>query len=217
MLCLAGCGEDVTPQRYFPLSPGHHWQYRIERTTMDGTQRIRHAVWTAPVPATLDVSGVRETLGGQRLLYVDDDAGIERLRAAPAGGHDRELVLPATLARDARWQVRGTTTVLENTGPPWETLFRVEVPVELAYRIESLAASVDTPAGRFDDCLLVTAAGRAHADIGNYVGETEIAIEIREWYARDVGLVRMERRETSGAAALSAGHLVMELDTWSDD
>lgn len=221
MLCLAGCGEDNGPQRYFPLAPGHHWQYRIERTTMDGTQHIRHAVWTAPVPATLGVNGLRETLGGQRLHYVVDADGIERVALPPAGapadGQARVLVLPATLAPEVRWQAPGATTVLENTGPPWETLFRVDVPVELAYRVESLAASVDTPAGHFDDCLLVTATGTARADIGNYIGETEVAIEIREWYAPDVGLVRMERRETTDAAALSAGGLVMELDSWSDD
>ena len=69
----------------------------------------------------------------------------------------------------------------------------------------------------FDDCLLVTGRGQAQADVGNYIGRTMVEIEVREWYAEDVGLVRMERDEKTGAAALSAGRLVMELDTWSDD
>ncbi|MCB1746153.1 MAG: hypothetical protein H6977_06515 [Gammaproteobacteria bacterium] len=221
VLGLAGCSGEATPQRYFPLAPGYHWQYRIERTTMDGTQRIRQAVWTVAVPATLDVSGMRETLGGQRLLYVDDGDGIERLQTQRTGGPrnapQRVTVLPATLVVGTQWHQPAVTTVLENTGPPWETLFRISVPVELEYRIESLAASVDTPAGHFDDCLLVTGRGQAQADVGNYIGRTMVEIEVREWYAEDVGLVRMERDEKTGAAALSAGRLVMELDTWSDD
>lgn len=220
-LVLAACGAGDTPDDYFPLTPGRQWQYRVERTTMDGTRALRHAVRTLGVPPGMEVSGVRETLSGQRLLYVHDDGAIARLKTTrDARGTDiahRVTVLPARLAPGTRWQSRSETSVLENTGPPWETLFRISVPLVLDYEVAAVDASVDTPAGRFDDCVLVTAHGSTSADVGNYIGRTAIEVNTREWYARDVGLVRLEREETTGATALSGGRLVMELDTWSDD
>ena len=111
-----------------------------------------------------------------------------------------------------QWPGVSRTAVLENTGPPWETLFRVDVSVDMQYRVEATAERVITPAGAFDDCVLIAGHGAASADVGNYIGRTEITVTSREWFAPDVGLVRMEREETTTASAISGGSLVMELE-----
>ncbi|MEQ8233124.1 MAG: hypothetical protein RKL32_15555, partial [Gammaproteobacteria bacterium] len=74
-----------------------------------------------------------------------------------------------------------------------------------------------TPAGRFDGCLLIEGRGNTSAEVGNYIGRAAINVTSREWFAPDVGLVRLEREERTDAKALSAGRLVLELDDWRVD
>ncbi|MEQ8661206.1 MAG: hypothetical protein RLW62_10345 [Gammaproteobacteria bacterium] len=210
LAAATGCERTPGDPHWFPLEPGRVWQYRVERTTMDGTRALRHVVHSARVPADSGLAGLRRTLDGRRLRYVRTAQGLFRIDAHG----DRELVLPPAPAALASWQGSSTTSVLENTGPPWETLFRINVPVALRYTVTSTDASVETPAGHFEDCLLVEGRGSASADVGNYIGRAAITVETREWFARDVGLLRLEREERTDAAALSGGRLVMELDAW---
>lgn len=220
LLILDGCDRATPTANYFPLEPGRHWQYRVERTTMDGRTELRHAVRAVAVPPGLGIDAMRETLGGLRYLYAIDDDGIFRIDAAAAGPRhgagevSRELVLPHAVDAASTWQTWSQTTVLENTGPPWETLFRINAPIRMRYQVEAIDGAVTTPAGRFDDCLVVAGRGTASVDVGNYIGRTRIEVASREWFAPGVGLVRMEREEKTGADALRAGRLVMELDQW---
>jgi hypothetical protein len=212
-LALLACGERAPPDglRYFPLHAGVAWQYRVLRTTMDGAHEMRHIVSAvAPGDALPASVGRRITLGGQRYDYQIGESGIHRLTA-----NGNELVLPRLLAAGSTWQAAGQTVVLESSAAPWESLFRVRVALAMNYRIQALDARVDTPAGRFENCVLVSGRGTADTDIGGYIGQTRIEIESREWYAPDVGLVRMEREERSDAAALRRGALVVELDRWT--
>ena len=157
------------------------------------------------------------------LLYaVDERRRADRVESRQAEqGNARQATARchAAAARDRvkRYHLAGAagrTAVLENTGPPWETLFRIRVPVTMHYRVAELGQSVETPAGRFSDCALVVGQGSANADVGNYIGRTSIEVSSRAWYARGVGLVRLERDETTTADAISAGHITMELLAW---
>ncbi len=217
---LSACGEPASVERFFPLEPGQTWIYRVERTTMDGTAQMRHAI-TSLVPPTSPpgISAARESLGGQRYLYRIDERGVWRLDSpredADAAATTPQLVLPRGLAPTSSWQSESRTSVLENTGPPWETLFRIDVALTMNYTIESMDGEITTPAGRFGDCLVIRGHGTTNADVGNYIGHTEIEVDSREWFAPGIGLVRMERTETTAAKALSSGRLVMELDRWN--
>jgi hypothetical protein len=212
-LLAAGCDDAPPYADWFPLAPGRVWQYRVERTTMDGTRALRHIVHSVAVPPGSALTGLRRTLDGREFGYASADAGLFRINERGA----RVLVLPDDVAPGTSWQAPTTTTVLENTGPPWETLFRINVPITLRYSVVATDASVATPAGRFDRCLLIEGRGRTSADVGNYIGRAAIDVTTREWFARDVGLVRLEREERTDAKALSAGRLVLELDHWHND
>lgn len=215
---LTACGQEAA-ESYFPLEPGLHWHYRVMRTTMDGLAELRHAVATRPGDGRY--SGVRETLAGTRYYYAAGDDGVFRVASAsPETPHPRELarpelVLPLPPLVDAQWQGTTTTAVLENTGPPWETLFRIAVPVAMTFHIASANDTVDTPAGRFEGCVKVVGRGRTNTDVGNYIGHTGIEVATTEWYAPGVGLVRLEREERTGAEALNYGRLEMTLANWS--
>lgn len=222
LVMLSACGKGGHDGGYFPLTPGSQWQYRVERTTMDGTRQLRHALSvlgpTANQPADLRT---RVTLDGQRYIYrVNDDGtyriGIERRRGPRSLEDDQQvLVMPRTPTLDQQWQDRSSTALLESSAAPWETLFRVQVPVEMHFRVAALDASITTPAGTFEHCLLLEGHGTSDADLGNGVGPAHIDVTTQEWYAPGVGLVRLERNEQSSAKALKLGALVMELDDWS--
>lgn len=222
-LLLSACSNEAQGARFFPLVPGQAWQYRVERTTMDGQAEMRHAVTTLSPPyGDSRISAIRETLGGQRYLYEVDDMGIFRVgehvqeEAAGDAARYRHLILPHVLESNSTWQTTTRTSVLESGGPPWESLFRIDVAVEMDYMVESLDADISTPAGRFERCLVVSGHGKTSADVGNYIGRTSIEVHSREWFAPGVGLVRMERQESTGASALNTGSLMMVLDSWHE-
>lgn len=222
LLTLATCGDSPRGGAYFPLTPGAQWQYRIGRTTMDGVAQLRDLIkidaLTPGEPADLRSS---VTFDGQRFTYQVTNEGIYRVGVQHAHGStlaedtQRQLVMPAKPALDQQWHRRSVTAVLETQRPPFESLFRVQVPVEMHYRVASLHAAVTTPAGDFNNCLLVRARGTAAADFGNGIGPSSIEVTRAEWYAPNVGLVRMEHHERTSAPALAAGAIVMELDHWS--
>ena len=221
-LGLAACGHGRDDTSYFPLTPGSRWQYRVERTTMDGGRELRHALSVLDrqpnQPADMRV---RVTLDGQRYVYRLNDEGVWRVAIERARGpnsvedQQQQLVMPLNPTLGQQWQARSSTTVLESSAAPWETLFRVQVPIAMQFRVTALDATVDTPAGEFRQCLLLEGHGETDSDLGNGLGATHIAVDTREWYARGVGLVRMERHEQTSAKGLATGSLVMELDDWS--
>lgn len=218
VLLVQACGKGAGDGSYFPLNPGSQWQYRVERTTMDGTRQLRYAL-SAVGPAANEPADLRArvTLDGQRYVYRISDDGTYRIaierRRGPRSIEDSEqqMVMPSHPALDQTWAGRSQTAVLESSAAPWETLFRVQVPIEMRFRVAALDAEVSTPAGDFARCLLVEGQGQSDSDLGNGVGPTHIEVSTREWYAPGVGLVRMERHETTNAKALSSGALVMEL------
>lgn len=224
LLSLQACGNGAHEGGYFPLTPGGQWQYRLERTTMDGTRQLRHAL-SVIEPAANEPAELRTrvTLDGQRYIYRITDDGIYRVgvqhKRGPRAADESQpqMVMPALPRLDQQWRGRSQTSLLESSAAPWETLYRVQVLLDMRYRIAALDAEVTTPAGEFEHCVLIEGEGKGHtdADLGSGVGLTPISVTTREWYAPGVGLVRMERHEQTTAKALSAGSLVMELDTWS--
>lgn len=219
LLVLGGC--DAGPASYFPLDPGRYWQYDVVRTTMDGSKTQKYLIETqAPREWNGSTVNVRQTIDGHQFFYRELADGVSRVarklsaEATATATEPAVLVLPRGPAVGDSWRQQSHTAVLENTGPPWETLFRITQAVELDFTVASTSDTVRVGAGDFSDCLRVVGHGRLNADVGNYIGHTEITVSVTEWYAPDVGLVRSERIETTDAQALNHGSIVMELSTY---
>lgn len=210
---LTACDSSQRAAAFFPLEHGRAWHYRISLQTMDGERQLRHSLANRRGASEQPTSVIRTSTSGREHQYIEDAGAIYRLHPEP-DAPGRHLVLPASPAKGMTWQAPTLTAALENSGPPWETLFRIVVPVDMTYTVSSTTASVATAAGRFDNCLLIVGEGRTNADVGNYIGRTDIAVNSREWFAPGVGLVKMERYETTGASAISEGRLTMELAAW---
>ena len=219
LITLGAC--DTGPVNYFPLDPNRYWQYDVVRTTMDGGKKQKYLIETRPVR---EWNGspvhVRQTVDGHQFFYREHADGINRvarkLRAEEiaTATEPAVLVLPRSPVVGASWRQASQTAVLENTGPPWETLFRITQPVELDFTVASMSDTVRVLAGEFSDCLRVVGHGRFSTDVENYIGRAEISVSVTEWYAPNVGLVRSERVETTDAEALNHGSIIMELASY---
>ncbi len=219
LITLGAC--DQHPASYFPLDPDRYWQYDVVRTTMDGRKKQKYLIETrAPREWNGMNVHVRQTVDGHQFFYREYADGISRVarklnaEAAATATEPAVLVLPHSPAVGDSWRTQSHTAVLENTGPPWETLFRITQPVELDFTVASTSDTVRVGAGDFSDCLRVVGNGRFSADVGNYIGRAVISVSVTEWYAPNVGLVRSERIETTDAQALSHGSIVMELASY---
>lgn len=216
---LSGCGSGSGD--YFPFDTGRSWLYSGTLTTMDGAfGRLYPVQAGAPETFVGETVYPQTILAGRRYLYAQREDGIWRV-ARQWGARKElvpylkpELVLPDEDAPQS-WQSQTITQVLEVTGPPQETLFKVRETVPMTYTLAERDARIQTEAGNFSGCIRVEGRGRIHTDVGNYIGKVRIEVESNAWYAPDVGLVRIERTERTSSKAIEYGHLALELVSFS--
>ncbi len=214
---LAGC--DRRPKSFFPLDAGWEWQYALQILTADGPRQAKYLVANLPAYEFAGRSTTpRRSPGGATILYAEGAQGVERIGEVREGEEPKlypmpQTVLPGTIAVGASWKGETRTHVLEVTSHAAGALYKIEADVPLVFTVESLDDAVRVPAGEFRGCLRVRATGRTLAEVRKQVGLAEIQIDQVEWYARGVGLVRSERRETTSSSALPSGRLEVELES----
>lgn len=217
LAAASGCGGGT--DAYFPLETGWRWDYAMTRVTMDGPKTQRYYLENLP-PEPIDDGAEavpRRTFDGNLYYYRDTENGIVRVGTHRAGEADRRAELPGRTVLAApfevgrAWRETVTTSVLEKTGPPQETLYRIQVEVPMQYTLESVDDTVEVPAGRYTGCLRIAGRGTLSTNVGNYIGVTTITVETTDWYAPGVGLVKSVRKERTSSSALEAGELELEL------
>ena len=217
LIHLSACSDDG--HDYFPLSEGLAWHYNIARTTMDGTFQQKQILQSLAALEWQDQTAVPMlSAGGAQYLYIHDERGVRQTAVKNRGTQQyRQLamplqVLPADLERGTNWHQTEYTQVLENTGTPWETLFKIAEPVSMEYVVIGNDALVSVPAGEFPHCIKVQGRGEAHIDVGNYIGQTVITVSVENYYAKGIGLVKSIRRESTTSEALDYGEITLELE-----
>ena len=221
LIALLASGCDAPPLSgisYFPLTEDRSWLYRIERTTHDGKSEIRQHLQTIYIEKKVGgIEAVRQTAAGEKYKYeITNDAVSRVLNTKNSGTSSRalRLILPANVQKGARWSSETTTTVLQSSQPPWEKTFKISANVPMRYEVLSSQSKVVTSAGSFENCLHVRGKGSILQDAGNYIGQTTIEIETEEWFAPEIGVVKILREERTGSETLPGGTLHMELLDW---
>ncbi len=180
---------------------------------MDGTRELRHVVTNS---GTFKLESQRvygqRTLAGTETIYQLKADGIYRIgvrsttkSAAP------ELVLPGEIHVGFKWRGHSPTSVLETSGQPWDSTFRVQMWVPIDYEISTLNSTAETLAGKYNNCVLVIGEGTSTSVEAPILGPLTVTVKSRAWYAPNTGLVRLERIEGSNANALTAGRVTMQL------
>ena len=203
---------------YFPLSSGLKWHYNVSLTTRDGLEKQKYILHNIGVD---ELNGetvfLRKSLDGTILYYSISNDGIYYLgnldskATNPKFYADKRIVMPKPFAIDKKWEQITYTKLLKKTGPPQRTEFKIIAEVPLEIKIESMDDTVIVPAGQFSKCMRIKMTGSAYKDAGNYVGLTIVNVEQTNWYSQGVGLVKMERIETTKSDALDKGSLLVEL------
>ncbi|MEC7875227.1 MAG: hypothetical protein VYC15_00305 [Pseudomonadota bacterium] len=217
-LALVSIGCSKKENSYFPLNAGLKWQYNVALTTRDGLEKQKYILQNIGLgELNSEPVFLRESLDGTILYYSLSEEGIYYLGNSdsklldPKFYSDRQIVIPKNLTVGAKWNQSTITKLLKKTGPPQKTEFKIIADVPLDLRIESLDDTITVPAGQFSKCMRIKMTGSAYKNAGNYVGLTLVNVEQTNWYSPGVGLVKLERLETTQSAALDKGTLSIEL------
>ncbi|GAC1624211.1 MAG: hypothetical protein NVS9B10_09970 [Nevskia sp.] len=217
-LALAGCGRGDAP-KYFPLGHGDHWEYAVtEVNTLATIER----------PFTIDDAGSRTRDGRHYALRRTSDGteywlrrdGADLLRVAqrsaveylPQDDAASLKIMPLAPKADDAWTITTQPFILERAVPFRERFSRDESKrFELHQRIVSLDEEVTVPAGRYLHCLRIDGEGRFNILADARIGASEVPVTQTEWYAPDIGLIKLVRTETLDTANIVGGTITMEL------
>ena len=194
---LSRGGGGAASTSYYPLTTGLSWDYEVSssasqadpvRLRVINAGRRRIDSWNTEAQR-LDVG----TSVGYRFAVEAADSISIVAEQAPGKNEPAVLDPPALLLRlpaevGQTWNSEATTSAI-----------RPGTRIPVTTTIDSASDRVDGPAGRFDGCLRVTSSGKMAVEIAE--GEaSEVRIQTQIWYARGVGVVQVERRESSERA-----------------
>lgn len=215
LITAGGCG--IEPEGYLPLQTGLAWDYEVTTTTRLASSRERFSVTNI---GEVELAGVRyqrrRTSAGTDYYLAQDVGGIYRrgkrtiVEEHPRLDPEPRYVIKFPVDATAEWTSVSHPYVLRRVHPYGESLTR-NVEFKMSYRVEATDAEVRVPAGRFDRCLKVRGEGLLTIYSDAVRGFTEIPITTEEWYAPDVGLVRLERSEILDTTVFAGGRKVFEL------
>jgi hypothetical protein len=218
---LAGCRFGGDDEKYFPLDSGWNWRYRVvteirkqskERSAMVVTNRGRVSVEGQNLTP-------RMYQDGHHYYYAAQDDGVI-LVAERAPGDEVRTVQPDQFAikypleSGTTWPVVSQTYLLRRQifSPTAVVMVPITAPIDVTYKIEAKDDIVRVPAGTFRNCLRIHGTASAVRDLGERIGEKEVTVDVVEWFAPGVGMVKMVRQEDSHPESYSAGIMTVELE-----
>jgi len=208
LVLFSGCEKAVPRTDYFPLRDGNRWDYRLLDMPLLKRLDAGQNVGTGKIDADLRVAQPDSDLGGGQFADPNSAPKSDKAdKASAAGKVDaaarrvslqlRDSIDPITFKAlyDTAEQVwskrngyvgfqstRGRNYLLmlpPHTGYKW--VVTSAAGQDLFYQIESANVSLETPAGKFDNCVLARQESRDRKEIFKY------------WFAPNVGLVRRSK------------------------
>lgn len=222
---LAGCGAAPAGSTLFPLEKGRVWTYRVT-TELEGeapsTREQTLRTLGAETLALLDGGDAfrRRSDDGVDYWLRSDASGIYRvatkndLMQDPLADTPVRFVLKAPFVVGTQWQAGTTAYLLMRRSDFPREMRHSHKNVAMQYRIDEAGITLDTPAGRFDNCLRVKGGATVRIYVDPISGWRDLPLTTLEWYCPGVGLARLERREPVASNYLTGGTLTMELASW---
>ncbi len=215
-LLLAACRGEA-PQGYFPLERGVSWQYRVERATPHersedqlritnlGARELGNQVYYVRKTDTGNFYYLQQRENG--VVLVSKRTIAERY---PRADVQERFVFKQPVEVGARWSYQAQPHLIKRSFKTSKVLKQL-IDYEMGWHIAAVDAQVEVPAGRFENCLHVQ--GAATIGLGRVLSSSkdEVTFTTDEWYAPDVGLVRLEYNELENSDQLDGGSITMEL------
>ena len=192
-LVVAGC-EQQSPD-YFPLEENLVYEYSILQQVNEERHKAKLVIVNLPASKNGEETIYpRITAGGEMLYFQKRPGGIYYSGDLGVAGH---LLLKYPLQQNATWRAASDIYILKRRHESFaggESFISLGGMISLVYRIVGLHELMQVPACRFYNCVRVEAAGTMPVEERTR-GIQKINIEQTEWYAPDVGLVKMTRKE----------------------
>jgi hypothetical protein len=223
--CLSACGKKVGTDSFFPLNEGRSWDYRVTKKLSDDSDpQIDRLNFTARGQQTLDSGPAmrRHSDNGVDYWLRSDDSGIYRVASKnplendPKADNPPRYVLRKPFVIGTQWEASTVAYVLQRRNEVPKEIRYTQKPVMMTFRIDALAEKIETPAGKFDGCIRVAGEAKIKLYVDAQFAWRDIPLFSTEWYCPGVGLVRMERVETSPSKFMIGGSMSLELTSWND-
>ena len=203
VLFIIGCSNQN--DSYFPLEKVKSWSYKIEIQPEVEKKTVYKKINIALGKKKLVMDGDKKNFypflreDGSIYLYNFDKSGVYRNGFAFSKDKkiskekEKRLVLPSPLKIGKKWAVESKTYLILKRYPYYD--YRATTKFDIEYEIVSSSEVVETPVGKFKDCLLVKGVGKTKFIGDSEIGAIEINITSDEWYAKGIGLVKSVRVE----------------------
>ncbi|MBC6496803.1 MAG: hypothetical protein GDA54_00545 [Alphaproteobacteria bacterium GM7ARS4] len=218
---------------YFPLSPGQIWQYDItlkpgyeveehmvsirrSLTPVTLTQRERETWQSAPLEITYENITPIQHENDTLYYYRHNEEGTQRIAFQASGGSivrfdmPQRIVLHEPLTPGHAWDVPSQTFLLVRRLPS-DMDMRATVPFAMRYTIDATDVTLRLHGQRYDNVLRVQGEGKTSFLGERGIGTIDVLITETNWYAPNVGLVKMERTETTSSQLFGKNMYTMEL------
>lgn len=224
LLGSAACGKIFGASDYFPTDKGLKWDYAIQYS-WEEDKKLTHLSMSALGEGKVYLPNdkvatypVRQSHTGTDYYIDEQDDGYYRVakrlvvELKPKPDEKPLLILPKgkNLRKGYTWSQMGNPYTVQ-WKPPFTEMNASIKPFDMLYEIAALNDTVETPAGKFENCVRVEAYGRMVLYADPRTGYTEVDVAHREWYAPGVGLVKLERDEPVRLNAIEGGKISMVL------
>ena len=193
LLLLCACEGPAAG--YFPVEPGHEWNYDVSRTMSPLQGLVTQKLIVRSLRPRIEGGNTyypKIYANGRTYFYTRSTEGISRRLP---GGDGVEQIIGVPLSEGTTWSSTARLQLFDlpkKLEDGWNGLSRY---MTMDYTITSLDETVNVPAGHFSRCLRIDAVGFLDLPQRIMLGIRMIKVEQTQWYAPEVGLIKMTRRE----------------------
>ena len=203
---LIGCEDDHS--NYFPLNKIKSWNYNVKIIP--------------EIDETKEYKKTNLSLGEKKILINDKSIkifpvlkedgtifyyqitkngvfrnGFKFAKDLQINQEKKRIVIPYPVNVGDKWKVDSKTFLILKRYPYYD--YRATTNFKINYEIISKTETVTTPIGKFQDCLFIKGVGKTRFIGNSEIGAIEIKIISKEWYAKDIGLIKTERIEKTNS------------------
>ena len=224
--CIAGLAAAMAaaacrhgPPSYFPTEPGWHYGYRLrlESEGAAGFETLKSFSVNLPRRVLGDITVTpRLFQDGRILYYADDGASVRTAAYQEPGGEITDVaadqyLLKYPLDATTHWREAGRTVLLTQRFL-YSKALPVTIGIDLDYKVEAVGETVTVAAGRFSNCVRIAAGGHTTVTTADHQTTLQVSVDLTEWYAPGVGLVKSVRAERAGEERAGNSRLSSELE-----
>lgn len=222
-LSFASCNQETKNKSYFPLGnkASLHYKTSFKVNLKNSEQRL---IITNQKPIRIDNQTLYpQTFHNNRSRYYsianDGVFQIAKRELNEAIQHyEKPLILiQYPIKINTKWQQESQAFFVQkkvreiNSGQASLSGELTINPLIMHFEITAIDEQLTIPAGRFDHCLRIDGVGQTTGS-GLEIGAVEITVQQTEWYAPDVGLVKVVRSEVSNLEWAKLSHYEQVLD-----